>query len=383
METPTEFDAIRPYRDEEIPQVLEELIADEAFRKVVGVAVPGVPFEAVAAKMRQCRTVNEFQQALCYDILDRIARTTTDGLTLDHASLPDTQQAYTYLSNHRDIILDSGFLSILLARQGMDTVQIAIGDNLLIYPWIKRFVRVNKSVIVQRSLGMRQMLESSARLSRYIHYAVGQENHSLWIAQREGRAKDSDDRTQDSLLKMLSMGGEGSLIDRLRSLHIAPLAISYEYDPCDYLKAQEFQQKRDIEGFKKSPADDLKNMATGLTGRKGRVHFCTGRCLDTLLDQVDTSLSKQEQIAAISALIDREIHRNYRMYPGNYVAADWLNGERRYADRYTADEEACFRRYLEGQLAKIDLPGKDEAFLREKLLQMYANPLKNHLAALA
>lgn len=382
METTAEFDEIRPYRNEELPQIFEELIADAEFRKVACAAIPGVPFESLAEKMRQCKTTEEFQRTFCYGILWNIAKSCTSGLSLDHTSLKDKRQAYTYISNHRDIILDSGFLSILLVDQGMETVEIAIGDNLLIYPWIKKFVRINKSFLVQRSLGLRQMLEASDRLSRYIHYAIGEKKQSVWIAQREGRAKDSDDRTQDSLLKMLAMGGEGNMADRLKALHIAPLAISYEYDPCDYLKAQEFQLKRDIEGFKKSPEDDLKNMVTGLMGFKGRVHLCTGNSLDTLLDSVDATLPKQEFFAAVSAIIDKEIHRNYKLYPGNYVAADLLSGGDLFINRYTSEEKRQFEEYLSGQLAKIDIPDKDEVFLRNKMLTMYANPLRNHLLAL-
>lgn len=382
MSATTEFDDIRPYRAEELPAVFEELIADADFRKAACAALPGVPFEVLADRIRQCKTNEEFQRKLCYGIVDDIVEKHTHGVSLDHSSLKDKSMAYTYISNHRDIILDSGFLSVLLSEQGMDTVEIAIGDNLLVYPWIKKLVRINKSFIVQRSLGVRQMLESSARLSRYIHYTIEQKRQSIWIAQREGRAKDSDDRTQDSLLKMLAMGGEGDVIDRLGALHIAPFAISYEYDPCDYLKAQEFQQKRDIEGFKKSAADDVKNMLTGLMGDKGRVHLRTGICLTDLLGQVDRKLPKQELFASVSALIDKEIHRNYRLYPNNYVAADLLAGENRFAGNYTPEDKARFEAYLAGQLAKIDLPGKDEPFLREKLLSMYANPLKNHLKAL-
>ncbi|MEG1545296.1 MAG: acyltransferase, partial [Tannerellaceae bacterium] len=164
MET-TEFDEIRPYNDEELPLVLEELIADPAFQKAACMAMPQVPFELLAQKMRGCKTKKEFQKTFCYGILWKIAADFTDGLTLDHSALPDKKRAYTYMSNHRDIILDSGFLSILLIDQQMDTVERAIGDNLLIYPWIKKLVRVNKSFIVQRALTMRQMLESSARMS--------------------------------------------------------------------------------------------------------------------------------------------------------------------------------------------------------------------------
>ena len=377
----TEFDEIRPYNDEELPQIFEELIADPAFQKAATDAIPNVPFELLAQKIRACKSKLDFQETFCYGILWKIAADHTDGLTLDHTALPDKSKAYTYVSNHRDIILDSGFLSILLIDQGMDTVEIAIGDNLLVYPWIKKLVRVNKSFIVQRALTMRQMLESSARMSRYMHYTINEKKQSIWIAQREGRAKDSNDRTQDSVLKMLAMGGEGDLIDRLMEMNIAPLAISYEYDPCDFLKAQEFQLKRDIEGDKKTTQDDLISMQTGLFGYKGKVHFQTAPCINDKLEQLDRSLPKQELFSGISACIDRRIHGNYRIYSGNYVAYDWLNNTSEFADHYTSEEKQRFVTYIEQQLGKIKIPNKDEDFLRGKLLLMYANPLVNYLAA--
>lgn len=377
----TEFDEIRPYNDEELPQIFEELIADPAFQKAATDAIPNVSFELLAQKIRACKSKLDFQETFCYGILWKIAADHTDGLTLDHTALPDKSKAYTYVSNHRDIILDSGFLSILLIDQGMDTVEIAIGDNLLVYPWIKKLVRVNKSFIVQRALTMRQMLESSARMSRYMHYTINEKKQSIWIAQREGRAKDSNDRTQDSVLKMLAMGGEGDLIDRLMEMNIAPLAISYEYDPCDFLKAQEFQLKRDIEGYKKTTQDDLISMQTGLFGYKGKVHFQTAPCINDKLEQLDRSLPKQELFSSISACIDRRIHGNYRIYSGNYVAYDWLNNTSEFADHYTSEEKQRFVTYIEQQLGKIKIPNKDEDFLRGKLLLMYANPLVNYLAA--
>ena len=377
----TEFDEIRPYNDEKQHQIFEELIADTKKKKAATDAIPNVPFELLAQKIRACKSKLDFQETFCYGILWKIAADHTDGLTLDHTALPDKSKAYTYVSNHRDIILDSGFLSILLIDQGMDTVEIAIGDNLLVYPWIKKLVRVNKSFIVQRALTMRQMLESSARMSRYMHYTINEKKQSIWIAQREGRAKDSNDRTQDSVLKMLAMGGEGDLIDRLMEMNIAPLAISYEYDPCDFLKAQEFQLKRDIEGYKKTTQDDLISMQTGLFGYKGKVHFQTAPCINDKLEQLDRSLPKQELFSSISACIDRRIHGNYRIYSGNYVAYDWLNNTSEFADHYTSEEKQRFVTYIEQQLGKIKIPNKDEDFLRGKLLLMYANPLVNYLAA--
>lgn len=374
----TEFDEIRPYNDDELPQVLEELIADPAFINAACAAIPNVSFEMLAYQMRSCKTKQDFQKTFCYGILWKIAEDYTDGLTLDHTALPDKKKAYTYLSNHRDIILDSGFLSILLIDQGMDTVEIAIGDNLLIYPWIKKLVRVNKSFIVQRALTMRQMLESSARMSRYMHYTVSVKNQSIWMAQREGRAKDSNDLTQDSILKMLAMGGEGHILDRLMEMNIAPTAISYEYDPCDYLKAQEFQLKRDVEGYKKTTQDDLKNMQTGLFGYKGKVHFQVAPCINDVLSTLDRSLSKPELYATISTLVDKRIHANYRIYPSNYVAHDLLSGQATFSAQYTVEEKQRFEAYVDKQLARIDIPNKDLPFLREKMLLMYANPLINY-----
>ena len=375
----TEFDEIRPYHDEELPEIYEELIADPAFRQVAAYVMPGVPSETLVARMRSCRTKLDFQKTFVYPFLKDLIKRSTGGVTMNNA---DPQGCYTYISNHRDIVLDSGFLSVLLVEAGGDTPEIAIGDNLLIFPWIKKLVRINKSFIVQRALTMRQMLLSSARMSRYMHYAINEKHQSIWIAQREGRAKDSDDRTQDSILKMLVMGGEGSIIDRLKQMNLQPLSISYEFDPCDYLKAQEFQQKRDNANYKKSTADDLKNMQTGIFGMKGRVHFQANGCINDELDHIDATLPKQELFSSISALIDRRIHSGYRIYPNNYVAYDLIHGERRFIDEYTSEDFKRFVDYLEMQLQKIELPCKDMPFLREKMLQMYANPLINHLAAL-
>lgn len=376
-----EFDEIRPYHDNELSQVIEELIADPDFQKVTKAVYPEIPFEKLAEKMRSCQTKRDFQLAFAYPLMWGVARDHSDGLSMDYSALQDKSEAYTYMSNHRDIVLDSGFLSILLADEGLETVEIAIGDNLLIYPWIKKLVRINKSFIVQRGLSMRQMLESSARMSRYMHYTINEKKQSIWIAQREGRAKDSDDRTQESVLKMLAMGGEGDVIERLSEMHIVPLSISYEYDPCDFLKAQEFQLKRDVEGYKKTMADDLRNMQTGIFGYKGRVHFKVAPCISSMLLQLDRDLPKTEIFNRTSTYIDKEIHRNYRLYPGNYIAYDMLNGCDKFTSSYTSEEKQRFEEYVDKQLAKVEIDNPDIPYLRSKILLMYSNPLVNYLAA--
>lgn len=381
MNIPAEFDDIRPYTPEELPQVCEELLADKDFQAVIQSVMPGVPMEMIAAQLRRCKTTLDIQETFFHKLLHDIMQQHSDGFDLDTSSLPDKNKNYTFISNHRDIVLDPGFLSVGLLDNGFpDTVEIAIGDNLLIYPWIKKLVRVNKAFIVQRALSMRQMLESSARMSRYIHFAITQKKESVWIAQREGRAKDSNDRTQESVLKMLAMGGEGDIVDRLKELNLVPVSLSYEYDPCDFLKAKEMQQKRDSENFKKSQADDLTNMQTGIFGYKGHVHFQTAPCLNEELETL-RGLPKTELFNQLATLIDCHIHRNYRMYPGNYVACDLLNGTDTFAGKYTPEEKQRFEAYLQKKLELIQLPNKDEAFLRRCMLQMYANPAINYLKA--
>ncbi len=379
-----DFDAIRPLLPEEIPAAIDELFADEQFCHIVQGFFKDIPLEALRAKAKQCPNNLEFQKQLLYPLIKQLASRCAQSLTMDADAIAPEQrtQAYTFVSNHRDIVLDSAFLDVLLIdNQFGNTIEIAIGDNLLIYPWIKTLVRLNKSFVVQRSLGMREMLLSSKRMSEYMHFAVGEKHEGIWIAQREGRAKDSNDRTQESILKMMAMGGEGTPLERLKALHIVPLSISYEYDPCDYLKAKEFQQKRDDAEFKKSRQDDLTNMQTGIFGQKGRVVYRLGAPINTWIDEC-AELPKGEFYKAIAQRMDKSIHSGYEIFANNYVALDLLNGNTEQSEHYTEAEKQTFETYLQQRLALIDLPNKDEAYLRERLLTMYANPLINHLAAI-
>ena len=381
MIIPAEFDDIRPYSPEELPAVFEELLADEQFCGIVKFFYPEIPMEMLKQKLCGCKDNLEFQKAFIAPLLYKLLEKCSTGIEMDATAISDKGINYTYVSNHRDIVLDSAFLAILLLKNGFpNTVEIAIGDNLLIYPWIKKLVRVNKSFIVQRSLSMREMLMSSQRMSKYMHFAIAEKQESIWIAQREGRAKDANDRTQESVLKMMAMGGEGSVVDRLASLNICPVSISYEFDPCDYLKAKEFQQKRDVEGFKKSREDDLMNMKTGIFGYKGHIHYYLAPCINTWLPEV-AELPKGEIFGEIARRMDKAIHAGYRLYPINYVAYDWLTGKEEFAAHYTAEEKQQVEAYINERVAMVDLPNKDEDFLRNCILTMYANPLKNQLAA--
>ncbi len=377
---PAEFDEIRPYLPAELPQIFEELIADPEFQTVIGYAIKDIPFEHIAMAMRGSKDNLAFQKAIIYPFLQGIVKKLTSEFSLSYENIDNLKKSLC-ISNHRDIIMDSAFLSILLVDIIDNTVEIAIGDNLLIRPWIKKLVRVNRSFIVQRSASIREMLASSKRLSSYIHYDIAERQQPVWIAQREGRAKDSNDRTQEGLIKMLSMYSNGDIIDALVELNIAPTAISYEYDPCDYLKAKEFQQKRDNPEHKKSPGDDLENMKVGMFGYKGGVHFHVADCINAEIDAIDRSLGKNEKTAAVARIIDKHIHRNYKFWPINYYYYELLTGDTRFADRYTAEDKAKLDAYMQDRISKVDLLNRDDEFCRIKILEMYANPVKNYIAA--
>ena len=371
------FDAIRPFEPEELPEVFERLLGNAQFAQVVAYVFKDMPYDMLAQKMRACKTNLEFQVAFCYPFIKELLQKASLGCDMNVDAI-DMEKRYTFVSNHRDIVLDSALLDVLLVDAGCKTTcEIAIGDNLLSLPWVKDLVRINKSFIVERSVSLRQMLLSSKRLSDYMHLVIAQKHDNVWIAQREGRAKDSNDRTQESIIKMMVMGGEGSLVERLKGLHIVPLAISYEYDPCDFLKAQEFQLKRDIADWKKGPMDDVVSMQTGIMGYKGHIHYEAAPCIDAWLDTLDPDMPKADFFKAVATHIDEEVFRRYRLYPSNYVALDELEGTTAHADRYTAEQKAQFDGYIAQQMAKIQLPDKDEAFLRERLLTMYANPARN------
>ena len=373
-----EFDEIRPYEPEEMKQAFEDLLNDRQFSLMMKGFAPWLPKGIRNGLLRLSfmgvKTPIDFQKRFMKPIVKYIIRKHTDGCSFDDKTIsgyPKPDSRYTFVSNHRDIVLDSAFLDLKLVENHYPTtVEIGIGDNLLIYPWIKRLVRMNKAFTVRRGLSLRETLAASQLMSRYIHFAVTQKKENIWLAQREGRAKDSDDRTQEAVLKMLAMGGD------LKELNIVPLTISYEYDPCDYLKAQEFQQKRDNPGFKKSRQDDLDNMKTGIFGYKGRVVYRTAAPIDTWLDEL-ADLPKTEYYKAVAERMDQEIHQGYELFPCNYIALDELNGDTANASHYTEADKQRFEQYLSGQIAKINLDNKDEAYLRERILTMYANPARN------
>lgn len=399
------FDQIRPYNNDEVRDAIESLLQDRQFSRILKGIAPILPLGMSRGMIRLAATGVKstlgFQLRFMKPVVNYILRRCSTGHTFDHQAIVSGDERYTFLSNHRDIVLDSAILDVMLHDAKFPTTcEIAIGDNLLIYPWIRTLVRLNKAFVVRRNISRRELYESSLLMSRYMHHVIQEKHENIWIAQREGRAKDSSDHTQESLLKMFTLTStedaektEGTenrnqkekgtenlsakgLVESIRALNIVPLCISYEYDPCDYLKAKEFQQKRDDATWKKSKQDDLTNMKTGILGQKGHIHYHAAPCINTWIDEL-SDLPPKEFYTELARRIDREIHRHYRLFPGNYVAADLLSGRPTHASHYTHKEKVAFERYIASRIALIDLPNRDDAFLRERLLTMYANPVLN------
>lgn len=378
MEQLHDFEEIRCFYDSDVPAHLWPLADEPHIQATLKHLLPELDMPEFVAKLKSMTTIYQFQSQVVAPFVLRLAQKSCESLTLNHVDYIDPDHAGVYITNHRDIVLDSAFLNSLLLQKGYKTAEIAIGNNLLIYPWIRDLVRLNKSFIVRRDVPGRQMLEASKTLSAYIHYTVLQKNNPVWIAQREGRSKDSSDLTQSSVIKMLAMGGSSrSLLENIMALNLHPVALSYEYDPCDYLKAREYQLKRDCPGYKKSQADDLANMSTGMLGYKGRVVLNVTPALNPQLEKLAVLTDKNKLVEAICSCVDGALHRNMVLFEINYVAYDLRFATDKYAAHYTEEQKQKAVAYLNGQLAKIELPEKDEAFLWEKLLTMYSNPVVN------
>lgn len=368
-----DFDSIRPYKDDEIHEVFERLKTEETFLELIKYLFPEFSTKQFINKLLNISSIREFQTEIISPYVKEVLKKTTKGITVSGIEKLDPQKHYLYISNHRDIVLDSAILNVLLVERGYDTTEIAIGDNLLIYPWITDLVKLNKTFIVNRNLPVRQMMESSQRLSAYIRETLTKRNQSIWIAQREGRSKNGDDRTQASLLKMLNISGNGNFAKNFSEINIVPLSISYEYDPCDYLKALEFLHKRDNPDYKKTQEDDLKHMGAGIKGRKGRVHFAFGTPITDELNALN-DLPKNDQIQGLAELIDQQIHSNYKLWPGNFIAHDLIHQSEQYSSKYSEEDKKTFLAYLEEHLSRVN---GDRDFLFNSLLEMYANPVKN------
>jgi len=374
------FDDIQFYSDAEIPKVMERLLDNKQFINLLSTFFPLLPKDVIRQQLLTVNSKKDFQMRFAYPFLKNIEATKTKSIDFLGVETIDKNKAYLYISNHRDITIDSMFLCLVMIENKMETVGIAIGDNLMIYPWIEDLVRMNKSFIVKRGLNARQALEASQKLSAYIHKLIKDDQLSIWIAQREGRSKDSNDCTQEGLLKMLTLSSKQEFCEVFSELNICPLSISYEYDPTDYLKAKEFQLKRDNPEYKKQSQDDLDNMGVGMMGYRGKVVYRVSGDVNNEIKEIakKTNLLK-EQISLLAKIIDKKIYSNYAIFNVNKIAYDLLKQEKRFAKDYSDTERFDFEHYVSKQIAKIEIEDKDSIFLRTKMLEMYSNPLINQL----
>ncbi len=363
------FEDIAPYQDKDVVIVLDRLINEPAFLKLAQSINPAITHEMLQAQSKSIRTIRDFQKHFISPIVKSIIAKSVNNLTISGLENLNVGVANLFISNHRDILLDSTFLNYLLIQEGYDSTQMGIGDNLLLQPWIADFFKLNKSFIVKRGLPGREFLKFSKRLSRYISKTLSEDKESIWIAQREGRTKDGYDETQPGLLKMLSMAEKNDFRDTIRALNIVPVAISYEYEPCDKLKAKE-TYKREKNIFKKGPRSDLYSMLSGIRGEKGNVHIAIGKKLAPEFEHIDPDLGKNDFIKAVADLLDQKIYNLYKLWKTNYIAHDLLNNNTTYRSYYSESDKIKFEQYL----TKICQTNEN---LRPYFLQIYAGPVDN------
>lgn len=379
------FNDIAPYGDSEFHGRMEQLVKEPGFLHAVNYTMPPQDVPSLIEELLKIDNKHDFQTRVMFPFLEMLAKTTTSGITLGGVKYLNPSLSYTFITNHRDIVLDASFLNLAFLRRGFPTSEVAIGNNLLIYDWITDLVRLNKSFIVKRNTGLREGLEAAKKLSAYIHYCILEKHESVWIAQREGRAKDSSDHTQESLVKMLSIGGQGLFMDKIKEINLMPVCISYEYDPNDYLKVREFLMKRRDPDYKKSQRDDLFSMETGLLQFKGKVHFQLTPRINSKLDQLGDFGDNNQSAKHVGCLIDQAIHRSYEIFDINYVAFDLLHETNRFGRKYTSDKKQDVVNYFNNQLDKVDVPDvttEEREYMWQMLLTMYANPLRNKLRSL-
>ncbi len=372
------FDEIRPYTNEEVPEKIKALVDEPQFQQVMEQVNPEIPYATLKAGMMRITSIKDFQAKIIVPMLEKLCQQSTAGVSVSGLENLDPAKRYVFISTHRDIALDSALMNLILLKNGFETAEIAIGDNLMKIPWVVDLVKLNKTFIVRRSLPKEQRAQGSMELSSYIHYAIKEKNESVWIAQKAGRSKDGNDRTNPSIIKMFNLAGkEEEPIANLKSLHICPVSISYEYNPCDVLTMPELMAQAHGETYEKAPMEDLMQMAEGITGQKGKVQVSFGKPLKDSMNDFSDYENINELFATVAKAIDHQIHATYGLMDTNYLAYDLLHGSNRFEAKYTAEEKAEFASYISDRTAKID---GDPAFIREVFLKMYATPVENQLA---
>lgn len=366
---------LEPFRDDEIEAAIAELFSYSAFTEGMKLFLPEALLQQVMQMKDQVHTAADFQTKIVAPFLKVIEKISIKELSASGFEHLNPKERYLFISNHRDIVLDSAFLNIVLFEHGFDTSQIAIGDNLMMHRISELLFRINKSFVVRRTGTARELYSSSLQMSAYIHKLITEKIDSVWIAQREGRAKDGNDRTQVGLLTMLSLSGKNDIKQHFQNLNVVPVAISYEYDPCALLKTQEHLNKLADPEFKKSFKQDVEYMLTGIKGQKGRVHFHFGDVLTDALEALGEESSSKKQLEMLAEMIDQSIHQSYHLWPVNYIAYDLLNGSETYRSQYSEEELKWHTEFFETQITKLQNDADGAGW--KYLLEMYANPVIN------
>lgn len=369
------FENIRAYRDDEYQSIIKKLLEVEVLMETIHSYLPELTMDEIKEKLLSFSTIQQFQSEMVCWVIDRILTTSSDGITFKGITELNPNISNLFISNHRDIVLDSALINYALNGRKKNTSEIAIGSNLLSLPWVKDLVRLNKSFIVRRNVPKQEVIEASKNLSAYINYTLKEKKQDIWIAQREGRAKDGFDKTTPGLLKMFGMCSNGNLLEHLLSLYITPVAISYEYDPCDYLKIPELLKKHQGKEYIKAPNEDNQHMVLGIKGYKGKIHIHFGRPINDEIEHLAHITNKNELLKQIAEIIDKRIYTNYHLFPTNYIAYDWLNESNTFENQYTKEEKTKFESYTVKRLENFK--GNDLA--KEIFLKMYANPVMNKL----
>ncbi|MDR6966642.1 1-acyl-sn-glycerol-3-phosphate acyltransferase [Flavobacterium arsenatis] len=367
------FDAIRPFYDSEINEAIQKVIHHPMMKALMNFAFPDVDDEVWKEQLRKTHSIRDFQCNFIYQALMQVLEKTSEGLTTSGFDKLDKHTPYLFISNHRDIILDTSLLNACLFDHGMIMTASAIGDNLVKKSFLYTLSKLNRNFLVLRGLPPRELLQSSKLMSEYIGQLLLRENRSVWIAQREGRTKDGNDATHQGVLKMLGMGSdEANLMDYFKKVKIVPVSISYEYDPTDALKMPQLMAEANNEIYIKEKNEDFMTLLSGIMGQKKRIHIHVGDVLDTEIDQIKAEFdNSNKQIQALAQVIDDSILNSYKLWPTNYIAYDILNDTEKYAHLYTEKEKSLFERRLEIRINE-DNPVEMQGFL-----SMYANPVVN------
>jgi len=370
------FDDIRPYYDHEVKQVAEKLITDPIFMKLVNHLWPEMTLDQVRTKIKRVNSSPDFQMEFMHSAIRKIIELSSHGLTASGFEQLDPKKNYLFISNHRDILLDAAILQVLLVEHGFPTSEISFGSNLKEKGFINEFVRLNRMYTVLREGNSKELYEISRKLSAYIRHTIIDKKTSTWIAQRNGRTKDGHDFTQTGLLKMLNISGNKSFSENFEELNIVPLTISYEYEPCDGLKAEELYLSSLHTRYTKAQGEDLNSIVIGIQQNKGKIHLAVGKPVDKNdINFAAKHESENDKIKALAMLIDREIYKNYNINPINFVSADLLEKTNERQSKYNAEQKESFLKYVEEKVKKID--GEFDV-LMQIFLKMYANPLLNN-----